>query len=128
MKFGLFLFFLVFSVVARGQDDDTIRFVQGLAEAGTDSSLYDDVNAGNPPTHYRKADMADLPSGLKKELEGNTLFSGWKDRTIWYDGKTGLYWISLVTQGSIRTYGLTRDGATVSIKETEVPDEINNSP
>ena len=118
LRFSICLLFSLTSCVVCAQEDDTIRFNQGLPEAGTDSSLYDDVNLDKPPRHYRKIDITKIPGALKKELESDPLFSGWENRTLWLNERTGLYWIDFTEGAGVRSYGFTAEGNIVSVKET----------
>jgi hypothetical protein len=125
---SLLICFLVLSLAVRAQEDDTIRFVQGLPEAGTDSSLYDDVNLDAPPSHFQKVKATAIPDNLKDELESNALFSGWEKRILWRDKNTGLYWIDFAEGSAVRSYGLTADGNIVSVKEKTTTSPTNDSP
>lgn len=116
LRHSLLIFFFMVSMVATAQEDDTIRFVQGLAEAGTDSSLYDDVNFSNPPPHYVKLNANEIPGKLEAELDNDELFSNWRKGSIWRDKKTGLYWLYLTDDSVVRSYGFTEDGNNVSLK------------
>lgn len=131
MNIRIYLFFAlsVLPVAASlAQEDDTIQFIQGLPEAGTDSSLYDDVRLDDPPAHFRKVDPAGIPAELREELEQNSLFQGWRERPVWLDEKTGLYWIDLAEGGDVRSYGLDSEGQTVSVKQKTNSGKNTRSP
>ncbi len=128
MRYSLLICLFLVSIVSEAQEDDTIRFIQGLPEAGTDSSLYDDAGFDNPPPHFRKVTINDIPAELVNELENNELFSGWRRRIIWQDQKSGLYWIHFADDSVVRSYGFTEEGNTVSVKEKSKADMESESP
>jgi hypothetical protein len=128
IHYCLCLGFLLLSLAVCAQEDDTIQFNQGLPKAGSDSSLYDDVKLDNPPPHLRRIEASEIPAKLKDELESNRLFSGWQKQNVWLDENTGLYWIDFAGGPAVRSYGLTAEGHTVSVKERTPPEETNESP
>lgn len=107
------------TVDSAAQDDDTIRYVEGLPITGEDTVTSDQKKTG-PSNNHVTITREQVPPGLLKTLAENTLFINWESEEILFDRNTDLYWIHFQDSAAIRSYAFAEDGAIVSVREKDI--------
>lgn len=103
----------------RAQEDDTIQFRQGLPVTIEDSTEYDHVDTSYPPAGYETVAVDDVPKKLRKTLDNDELYKGWRNAKIFFDAAADLYWVDFRLDNKIRRFGFNSNGAPVSVKEQD---------
>jgi hypothetical protein len=108
---------------ARGQDDDTIKYVHGLPVTGEDTLQQVPPDDVAPVDSIVQLSAEQIPRELFRELNENPLYKGWQNHTLQIDKNTGLYWLHIRDRETVRSYGFNRDGKPVSVREKSIPAE-----
>lgn len=100
------------------QDDDSIRFVQGVPMVGEDSAQTVPQGDSAPYDNVESLAPGKLPAAVQKALNESELFSGWRSKArVEFDNNTKMYWIHFSASGKVRSYAFNSKGDPVSVRE-----------
>lgn len=101
---------------ALGQDDST-RYIHGIPVSDDDTVRNFPQRDRDPHNRHRPLSVSDLPSGLRKILDEEPQYDGWRDSTVYYEVNTGLYIVPVKYDGGIKIFGLQEDGNAVTYSD-----------
>ena len=109
-------FILLAATLSFGQNDST-RYINGLPVSEDDTARTFPQRDIGPKEAIVAVPHASLPADLSKSLDGDDIYAGWKDTTVYYDANTNLYLIHIKTEESLKVYGLNDKGKPVTFRE-----------
>lgn len=99
------------------QGDDSIQFIHGLPVTGEDTAQPVPQTDYAPEDNMVRVHPDSIPSPIAEAWDEFAPLKNWRNETIVFDRNTELYWIRIKQDSTLRSYGYTREGHPVSIKE-----------
>lgn len=99
-----------------GQDDST-RYIHGLPVSDDDTVRNFPQRDRQPNNRYRPLSVSELPSELRKVLDEEPQYEGWRDSTVYFEKNTDLYIVPVKYEGGIKIFGLQEDGNAMTYSD-----------
>ena len=99
-----------------GQDDST-RYIHGLPVSDDDTVRNFPQRDRQPDNRHRALSVRELPSELRKVLDEEPQYEGWRDSTVYLEVNTDLYIVPVKYDGGIKIFGLKENGNPVTYSE-----------
>lgn len=96
---------------------DSTRYIHGLPVSDDDTVRNFPQTDRQPDNKYRALAVKDLPSRLRKTLDEEPQYEGWRDSTVYLEINTDLYIVPVKYDGGIKVFGLKEDGNAVTYSE-----------
>lgn len=117
MRAFLLTSFIILNSFLTQAQEDSIQLIYGLPITGDDTADDQRSRLHNNVRRVVALPLQELPDDLVRTLDGNDIYSGWRDTVVYLDETSKLYIVPVRYEGGIRTFRMNARGRPVAFDD-----------